>query len=409
MLDYLRNEIFSLRGANSELRAEVNEMGASKRELEFHAESTDMAASSSRLQVAQLTKANEQLQREVSEYRSEILVLRHEMKTFDACREEESRAIQSEYEEAIKNRDLAVIALQKSIEKSRRQFEREKEVLQHKIVELEEMHKADKLHLKNELKKTQDSHHEYLVKLMDVLDTTQMAREEDTARISEELEAVKQEKDALIIKLQREVQTLRQSRQGDIPTMQSNLRKKESELSLIRQELENSEGEREQRSQKFFEVALSLETLLGQGSRSPSERRRLIDAAFPEAKKSPQLLSEEDLMRMKQMVCYLGELYAVEESCQSKLDSDLISKLDEYLVTAGPNEVIAELDRRVKAAERENLALKKQVFELSPCRRCEARDQKRRDRNESSRSLNKSKESNRSQSKDRESRRSREK
>jgi hypothetical protein len=406
MLDYLRNEIFSLRGANSELRAEVNEMGASKRELEFHAESTDMAASSSRLQVAQLTKANEQLQREVSEYKSEILVLRHEMKTFDACREEESRAIQSDYEEAIKNRDLAVIALQKSIEKSRRQFEREKEVLQHKIVELEEMHKADKLHLKNELKKTQDSHHEYLVKLMDVLDTTQMAREEDTARISEELEAVKQEKDALIIKLQREVQTLRQSRQGDIPTMQSNLRKKESELSLIRQELENSEGEREQRSQKFFEVALSLETLLGQGSRSPSERRR---RSITGGKKSPQPLSEEDLMRMKQMVRYLGELYAVEESCQSKLDSDLISKLDEYLVTAGPNEVIAELDRRVKAAERENLALKKQVFELSPCRRCEARDQKRRDRNESSRSLNKSKESNRSQSKHRESRRSREK
>jgi hypothetical protein len=406
MLDYLRNEIFSLRGANSELRAEVNEMGASKRELEFHAESTDMAASSSRLQVAQLTKANEQLQREVSEYKSEILVLRHEMKTFDACREEESRAIQSDYEEAIKNRDLAVLSLQKSMEKSRRQFEREKVVLQHKIVELEEMHKADKLHLKNELKKTQDSHHEYLVKLMDVLDTTQMAREEDTARISEELEAVKQEKDALIIKLQREVQTLRQSRQGDIPTMQSNLRKKESELSLIRQELENSEGEREQRSQKFFEVALSLETLLGQGSRSPSERRR---RSITGGKKSPQPLSEEDFMRMKQMVRYLGELYAVEESCQSKLDSDLISKLDEYLVMAGPNEVIAELDRRVKAAERENLALKKQVFELSPCRRCEARDQKRRDRNESSRSLNKSKESNRSQSKHRESRRSREK
>jgi hypothetical protein len=406
MLYYLRNEIFSLRGANSELRAEVNEMGASKRELEFHAESTDMAASSSRLQVAQLTKANEQLQREVSEYKSEILVLRHEMKTFDACREEESRAIQSDYEEAIKNRDLAVIALQKSMEKSRRQFEREKEVLQHKIVELEEMHKADKLHLKNELKKTQDSHHEYLVKLMDVLDTTQMAREEDTARISEELEAVKQEKDALIIKLQREVQTLRQSRQGDIPTMQSNLRKKESELSLIRQELENSEGEREQRSQKFFEVALSLETLLGQGSRSPSERRR---RSITGGKKSPQLLSEEDLMRMKQMVRYLGELYAVEESCQSKLDSDLISKLDEYLVTAGPNEVIAELDRRVKAAETENLALNKQVFELSPCRRCEARDQKRRERNESSRSLNKSKESHRRKSNHRESRRSREK
>jgi hypothetical protein len=77
-------------------------------------------------------------------------------------------------------------------------------------------------------------------------------------------------------------------------------------------------------------------------------------------------------------------------------------------VTAGPNEVIAELDR-LKAAERENLALKKQVFELSPCRRCKARDQKCREHNESSQSLNKSKESHQSKSKHQKSRQSREK
>jgi len=54
--------------------------------------------------------------------------------------------------------------------------------------------------------------------------------------------------------------------------------------------------------------------------------------------------------------------------CQSKLDTGLIEKLDEYLVRAGPNEVIVELDTRVKAGEKENLVLRKHAFELSPCR-----------------------------------------
>lgn len=408
MFDHLRNEIFALRRANSELRTEVDEMGASKRELEFHAESTDMAATSSRLQVAQLTKVNEQLMREVSEQKHEILDLRQEIKSFDGCRAEEVAAIQSEHKDVLKERELAMLAMQKTMEKSRRHCEREKKVLKDRVVDLEELHKADKLRLKEELKRTQDSHHEYLAKLMDVLDTTQLVREEETARISEELNAVKEEKDALIVKLQGEVATLRQSRKNDVPRMQDDLRKKESQLSLIRSELEGNVEEHEQRSQKFFEVALSLETMLGQGFQSPTKSERRRRSITGGSKKSPKPPSEEDVMRMKQMVRFLGELYAVEESCQAKLDSDLIKKLDEYLITAGPNEVIAELDRRVKTAEKENLELRKQVYELSPCRRCNARDQRRRERAESSRSLNKQEGGRRSRkSKHRESKRSR--
>jgi len=346
MLDHLRNEIFVLRRNNSELRAEVAAMGASKRELEFHAESTDLAASSSRLQVAQLTKVNKQLMLELAEQKHEIVGLRKDIKSFDGCRAEEVAAIQSNHEQDLKERDLALLAMQANMEKSHRHCEREKKALKDRIVELEEVHKADKLRLKEELKKTQDSHHEYLAKLMDVLDTTHSAREEETARISEELNAVKEEKDTLIMKLQREVGTLRKSRKQEMPAMQDDLRKREREMSGLRKELEFNAEEREQRSQKFFEVALSLETMLGQGSRANSERRRRSITGG--SKKSLKAPSEEDIVRMKQMVRFLGEMYAVEESCQSKLDTGLIEKLDEYLVTAGPNEVIVELDTRVK-------------------------------------------------------------
>lgn len=387
MLDHLRNEIFVLRGANSELRAEVQEMGESKREIEFHAESTDMAATSSRLQVAQLTKVNRELMREVTDQKHEILDLRKEMKSFDGCRAEEVAAIQSDHEKILEERDFALESMQRKMEKGHRHCEREKRALKERIVELEELHRADKLRLKEELKRTQDSHHEYLAKLMDVLDTTHSAREEETARISEELNAVKEEKDSLIIKLQREVETLRKSRNHDIPVMRDDLRMKEREISSLRQELEMNEEEREQRKQKFFEVALSLETMLGQGMRSNSERRRRSIAGG--SKKSPKAHSEEDIVRMKQMVRFLGEMYAVEESCQTNYDEELIGKLDEYLVTSGPNEIMVELEARVNATEKENISLRKQVFELSPCRRCEARDEKRRQRAESSRSLNK--------------------
>lgn len=405
MLDLLRNEIFVLRGTNSELRQQVADMDADKRELEFHSSSADMAASSSRLQVAQLTKMNEQLTREVSEQKHDILELRQEIKSFDGCRAEEVASIQAKHENVLQERDMALVAMQKTMDKSHRQCEHEKKALKERIVELEELHRADKLRLKEELRKTQDSHAAYLAKIMDVLDTTHLAREEETARISEELDAVREEKDALIIKLQGEVATLRQSRKNDVPTMRESLRKRESELSGIRSELEASMEEREQRSQKFFEVALSLETMLGHGLQSPTKperRRRSITSSA--SKKSLKPPSEEDIMRMKQMVRFLGDMYASEESCQAKLDSDLMKKLDEYLVTAGPNEVIEELDRRVKSAEKENLELRKQVFELSPCRRCEARDQKRRSRAESSRSLDNDKEGRR-KSKHKESKR----
>ena len=387
MLDHLRNEIFVLRGTNAELRTEMVEMETSKRGFESHAESSEMAAASSRLQVAQLTKANEQLMRELAEYKYEVIDLRKEIKGFDSFRSEEVAAIQSNHNQALLERDMAIAAMQKTMDKSHRHCEREKKMLKDRIAELEETNKADKLRLKEELKKAQDSHHEYLAKLMDVLDTTHAAREEETAKISDELRAVKEEKDALIVKLQGEVATLRKSRKHDVPMMQDDLRRKERDLSRLRKELEKNSKEREQRSQKFFEVALSLETLLSNESPSKSEQRRRSIAGG--SKKPPKPLGEEDILRMKQMVRFLGEMYSLEESSRSELDDDLIKKLDEYLVTTGPNEVIAELESRVHIAEKENLALRKQIFELSPCRRCEARDRRRRERAESSRSLNK--------------------
>jgi hypothetical protein len=92
--------------------------------------------------------------------------------------------------------------------------------------------------------------------------------------------------------------------------------------------------------------------------------------------------SEEDVMRMKQMVRFLGDVYSMEEQSQAKVDSDLLAKLDEYLLSlqSGPNSVIAELESHVGSMEQENMELRRQINELSPCHQCKARDQRRRER-----------------------------
>ena len=375
MLDYLRTETFALREDNSQLRDEIAEMDYSKKELWAHVESCKAAAASSRLQIAQLTKANAQLANEVSEYKHEISALRKDMRNLDMDRVEELAAVQSDYDQVIKECDLAVAAMQKTMEKNIRHSEREKKVLKEKIVGLEEMHKADKLRLKDELKHTQDSHHEYLVKLMDVLDTTHAAHEEEIARIIEELNAVKEEKDTLINKLQREVATLRKSRKSDSVTMGSDTRTREREMVSSRKEMEKNLQAREERSQKFFEVALSLETMLNQCGATSNKQGRGSTGSSSNKSSGP---SEEDIMCMKQMVRFLGDMYSLEEALHAQLDSDLFAKLDECLM--GPKSVIAELESRVGSMEQENRALRQQVLEVPPCRRCEARDQRRRER-----------------------------
>ena len=385
MFDYMRAEIFQLRRKNADLRADVAAMETEKRDMVAHAESAEAAASSSRLQVAQLAKVNGQLVKEVSDHKHEMISLRKELKNAGSSRTMELAAIQTDHEQIIKEHDLVVAAMQKTMEKNHRHCQREKKVLEDKIVELEQVHQADRLRLKDELKKTQESHHEYLAKLMDVLDTTHAAREEETARISEELNALKEEKDSLIAKLQREVATLRQSRQANVPVLKENLRKKEREMTGIRRDIEKNARAREQRSQKFFEVAVSLEQMLGNGGTpmKPEKRHRSM-AGSGSSKRSVKAPSDEDIMHMKQMVRYLGDLYSLEENSQAKLDADLVEKLDEYVVTSGPNAVIAELESRVSLVERENASLRDQLDEVYPCQRCEARQQKRRERAENS-------------------------
>jgi hypothetical protein len=375
MFEYLRKEINVLRGQNADLKAELMEAENDKRDILAHAQGSEAAASSSRLQVAQLTKNVAELNKQILEHKHESSKLRKELKNAHSHTDEELKAAQVKYERAVKERDREVAALQLSIRHGRSTFDRDKKTLREEMADKEEAHTREILKLKDELRRTQDSHHDYLAKLMDVLETTHIAREKETARISAELNAVKEEKDSEIRSLQHEVERLRSMQHLENggyspghPPPSSTLRP--AEASMIRNTAEKSSAARQQRAKKFQEVSQKLESMVVPPESSPSSkqgRRRGLGR-----KSSNDGLSSEDTQKVRKLISFLGDLYALEESSQENMDQDLVAKVN----LVAPVDGVSGLQARLDAMERENRRLIEQVEQLAHCQRCEARDRR---------------------------------
>lgn len=370
MFDVLRKEIFSLRGKNTQLKTEMRESEDDKRELIAHAESAEAAASSSRLQVAKLMKSNQLLMDEVQEQKHDILGMKKNAKAAKSNRQEEVTAALEEKERTLKERDGELAALQLTIRQGKKTCDQEKKKLKNEIVKLEEAHVTEILRLKDELRRTQDSHHDYLAKLMDVLETTHQAREQETARISAELLAVKEEKDTQIASLQREVETLRRMNQTDMGQLNREMKDKTNEVQGLRRDLERNSAARMQRSQKFQEVSNRLVAAV-----SPDNLVAITSARRGRGKKVSVV--EEETMRMKKMIRFLGDLYSLEETSQSNVDDDMLKMLDNVKAASEPNRTMQELNLQLETLEGDNRRLKEQVRLQGKCQRCEARDRRR--------------------------------
>jgi hypothetical protein len=192
MMDDLRSEIIALRGTNSVLWAQIAEINdAGNQKLDENA-----STSSSRQRIEVLTKANAQLEQEVS-------VLCEQLKKFEIDRAEDLAGIQSDHDRVIKEREMLLDAMIEAMEEKDKVCQEERMVFKGKIAQLEELHNADTLRFKEELKRMQESHHKDLSTLNDSLKAAQLAHEEETARLNEELDIVKNERNTLVRKLRR--------------------------------------------------------------------------------------------------------------------------------------------------------------------------------------------------------------
>jgi hypothetical protein len=233
MLDDLRMEIIVLRETNSELWAQIAEQ-----KVGYRKHDKNSGSSHSRQQIEHLTKANAQLEHEVS-------VLCEQLKNFEIDRVKELADIQSNHYRVINEREMLVAAMKEAMAEKDRYFQEERKILNEKILQLEELRRADKLQLKEDLKRTQESHHKYLSKLNFELKAAQLARKMEMARLSEELDIVKHEKDALVRKLRR------LARQGDVPRGDS-LKKGQGE-TLRKPRKDNMSDMRDAHETKEFE------------------------------------------------------------------------------------------------------------------------------------------------------------
>ena len=360
-----------LRGKNANLKGELRDAESDKRELISHAESAEAAASSSRLQVAQLSKTLQAQTAEAAEYRAEIMTMRKQVKAKDQSREEDMESVKIDYEKLLKERNSEIVSLQKTIKHSRRSFEQEKRVMKDKLQKAEDAHVSEIVRLKDELRRTQDSHHDYLAKLMDVLETTHAARESETARISAELNAVKEEKDAQIITLRREVDSLRKMHKVDVKALQGEMQGKVTEVTKMKRELEDSSVGRNQRTRRFDELARRLNLAV-----SPDNLVAITSARRSRGKKISVL--EEEAVKMKKMVQIMGELYEVERSSQVKVDTEMLRMLDNFMAAVDPNKTTKQLQIKVGDLEAKNKRLREEAKTSNgACARCEARDKRR--------------------------------
>jgi myosin-5 len=383
MFDYLRKEIFELRSKNSELKEQLHETEKEYRELAAHAESVQATATASRLQVAKLMKSNQVLNNEVTEHRQSMLMLKKELKSIGSERNEEVASVKVDYENILEQKQAEIQELKAMLTKTQQKHEVEKKHLIEHAAKAEEGLMTQILRLKDDLRRTQESHHDYLAKLMDVLETTHQTREQETARISAELLSVKEEKDAQIDALQRELGILRKSKNSfglvasTTPTARTE--SKVTEVTVLRRELERNGSARQQRSQKFIEVSNRLMAAV-----SPDNLVAITSARRSRGKKISVV--EEETIRMKKMIRFLGDLYNLEETSQAKVDQDLLRTMDSYLAALEPNAALEELEVRFKRVVEENKLLKEQLSFQGKCPRCDARDKRRMNRVRSNRS-----------------------
>ena len=286
-----------------------------------------------------------------------------------------------DYDVIIHEKNEEINELKVTLTRTKKQHELELLQIQQHATKIEEGNTTEILRLKDELRHTQESHHDYLAKIMDVLETTHQAREQETERIANELVDVKEEKDTQIHDLQQELETLRRIK-GVVPappaaaaTIEHEVRK----VTSIRRDLERNASTRRQRSQKFMDVAARLTESI-----SPDNLVAITSARRARGKTISVV--EEETIRMKKMIRFLGDLYSLEESSQGKVDDEIMKSMDEYMTALVPSTAVMKMELMTQQLSAENKELKAQVSAQGQCQRCEARDIRRRNRNRSHRS-----------------------
>mmetsp|Transcript_22724 Transcript_22724/g.30071 ORF Transcript_22724/g.30071 Transcript_22724/m.30071 type:complete len:1523 (-) Transcript_22724:252-4820(-) len=362
MFEYLRKEIFTLRAKNSDLKNELVEAEADKREIAQHAESIDAAAKLSNLRASQLTKTNQALIKELMQHRQEVAGLKREMKAKESRFGTEMDNLRREYEQTMGHRDIENKIIVEELKAVRTTHKIEIDMLKDELERSREDHFHETMKLKEELKKTQDAHHDYLAKLMDVLETTHAARETETARINTELKSVREQKDREIAMLRREITALKTTKKGESAVLQSPLMK-DGEIRKMKESTTRHAMERAQRAQRFRSELLELEiSLTNQEGTSDKEGTSLL------RRKKRSLQKDDEVAKLKQKIRILEQIYHAEEKSHEKSDYETLKKLDAALSRTSNDDALTRMEEQLCRERAEKEALKAKLSSIRASR-----------------------------------------
>ena len=310
MFDFLRKEIVVLRKKNTKLKKELAEAESDKREIFNHASSVDHAFALSKIRNEQMTKTNMALLDDNNKRRLDANKLKNELKTQQQAHEGQLQEMRTEFEMALRHRDMEMKSIQQNLHSSAAVHKREVQSVRDEAERKQEEHYAQISRLREEIKSTQNTHQDYMSKLMDVLETTNESRKTISAPSAD---MIMQRKDDEIAELRDEIARLRQSTEGEENGEVATRRKKEAAKSMKYIVKKNREG-RKSRVQELGSLATQLEDCMATGDFARMQRTvlSLKEALRVGEKNNSKMILNRGLPLLnksfKNCVCYQARL-----------------------------------------------------------------------------------------------------
>ncbi|KAG7353100.1 myosin head motor domain containing protein [Nitzschia inconspicua] len=319
--------------------------------------------------VADLTKANDGLVKEVFKLRQDCEVVKKQRRLDALQMDSQLTKVQQEMERIRRKYEKKIQTMERRALDTQRKHDAEVTSKQKELSNLETKHTYSIEKLRDELRKTQVSHQEYLEKLMNILETTQAMRETETAKISADLRAIKKEKDDQIFMLQQELRAARAAKGIVINNVEP---KYFIDAYGMKSKLNNDADEIAMCSQQFNDTVEKLANLITASNALPP--------AVGPHNMAEVAQQQDSAQRMMEMVGVLIDLYSVVEERNTHKNEGSLAAINDYIALSEPDETIRELRKRLAEIELQNERLRNELQEKESCRKCAIREEAARRR-----------------------------
>jgi myosin heavy subunit len=323
----------------------------------------------SKRRLADLTKANNGLVKEVFKLRQECDLAKKQRRSDALQMDSQFARVQEEMERTRRKNEKKIQSMEWCAIDAQRRFDEEIQSKRREISSMKKTHADEVEKLRDELRKTQVSHQEYLGKLMSILETTQTMREKETAKISSDLRAIKKEKDGQIFMLQQELKAARAAKRIVINDVEPR--------PLI---------DAPRMKQEFFQHADDIILCSQEFNHAVEKMTNLIAAShtLPPAV-GPHNMTEvsqqqERAQRLMELVGVLADLYSMSEERRTSNNERSLAAIDDYIALSDPDEAIQDLRERLADTELQNERLRNELEEKGHCRKCAVREEAARRR-----------------------------